>query len=462
MRSFARARFEVGRQIGSAYLGKWHEARQHADTEYDRAGEEKSSRVGQQRSAFRTGEEERAQYSRSPHGDDQAGEAAKECEQYPFGEQLAEQPSPAHAERGANGNLPAPANGAGQEQVGNVGAGDEQHDQGDPGQPRGGSRYARWLRTAFRQHRGGDGSRPKFGERHGVRSPDILSLVAPSQRVRQVGARRVHCDTRLPPDDDFEPECGAVGRRPLRSAAAGGIRRDRDERGRRLVRPETDEPIGCDADDRVGDRVDLEGPSQHVVTRAELRLPQSPAQHRDGRGRGRRVLAGSEVPSDDWWRVEESKETGADDRDAAQLGVIPHTDCERLARDAGCLRERRRVVGEVDVARIDAARFALHAAARSIQVDAVHRCGIDHARGRAEEQVIDEREHRGVRADPERERERHADREDRIAAQVAESVRRILPQCIERRRKPDGARFLAHEGLVAHRAAGLRPCVHRR
>ena len=108
----------------------------------------------------------------------------------PFGEQLAEQSRPAHAERDANGDLATPADGARQQQVGDVGAGDQQHDERDAAQPRGGARHARRLRAALGEHRRGDARAAASAAMARRAVPVVLRLIAPPKRVGEVGARR--------------------------------------------------------------------------------------------------------------------------------------------------------------------------------------------------------------------------------------------------------------------------------
>ena len=66
----------------------------------------------------------------SPVRDQQPEGAADEREQHAFGQQLAHQPHPRGADRETHGNLLLPRRGTRQQQVGDVGA-DEQQDQPD-------------------------------------------------------------------------------------------------------------------------------------------------------------------------------------------------------------------------------------------------------------------------------------------------------------------------------------------
>ena len=71
---------------------------------------------------------------RRPTGDRNAADGAGGREHEAFGQQLADDPPSARAERGAHGELARAARAAGQQEVGDVGARDEQH-AGDGAQP---------------------------------------------------------------------------------------------------------------------------------------------------------------------------------------------------------------------------------------------------------------------------------------------------------------------------------------
>ena len=66
----------------------------------------------------------------SPGGQDDSGDSRGEREQRAFCKQLPDEPPASGAERASNRHLTAARGGAGQQQVGPVGAGDQQH-QGD-------------------------------------------------------------------------------------------------------------------------------------------------------------------------------------------------------------------------------------------------------------------------------------------------------------------------------------------
>ena len=75
---------------------------------------------------------ERQQRVRSEIGDGEAEEAAHTREKHAFRQQLAHNAASLRAERRPNGQFNLAAHAAHQQQVGNIGAGDEKNERGDP------------------------------------------------------------------------------------------------------------------------------------------------------------------------------------------------------------------------------------------------------------------------------------------------------------------------------------------
>ena len=71
---------------------------------------------------------EQREEAQQPDGQQQAERAADHGEQQRLGDELSEQPAAAGAERRAHRHLPLPGDRAREQQVGDVGAGDEQHE----------------------------------------------------------------------------------------------------------------------------------------------------------------------------------------------------------------------------------------------------------------------------------------------------------------------------------------------
>src|SRR5207247_6308487 len=122
---------------------------------------------------------------------------------------------------------------------------------------------------------------------------------------------------------------GRVQARRRRAPMAG----DRDERGRRVVGPQADEPSGCDTDDRVKRGADLDGGAERVATSAVTRLPETVTQHGDSRPAGRPIFVGREVAAESRRGVEESEETRAHHADVHLAGIGTGSDGELRLRD---------------------------------------------------------------------------------------------------------------------------------
>jgi hypothetical protein len=86
-------------------------------------------------------------------GGEQAGKSAAKREQRALGQQLAQQPAPPRAQRQPHRDLPSAGERPGQQQIGHVGAGDEQDDRRDAGEPEGNSRVLSGLGTTIEEHR---------------------------------------------------------------------------------------------------------------------------------------------------------------------------------------------------------------------------------------------------------------------------------------------------------------------
>ena len=75
--------------------------------------------------------EHRNQERRAPPREQQSGSGSQRHQHDAFGQQLADQPAAARANRQPHRHLVLPRRGAGEQQVGDIGAADEQHDADD-------------------------------------------------------------------------------------------------------------------------------------------------------------------------------------------------------------------------------------------------------------------------------------------------------------------------------------------
>ena len=79
-----------------------------------------------------SGKGERQQHAGSTIGDDESGNSAERGQEDTFCEQLTDDPRTHCAEGGANGHFCAAVHAANEKKVGDVGAGNEEHQAGDP------------------------------------------------------------------------------------------------------------------------------------------------------------------------------------------------------------------------------------------------------------------------------------------------------------------------------------------
>ena len=104
-----------------------------------------------------------------PHGDQDAEGAAAHGQQHAFGERGAQQARAGGAERGADGVLVAAGKGAGELEVGEIAAGDEQHEAGEREQHHGGADGGRIARGRLE----GDGAQAIVGMLLGPQGAEV-------------------------------------------------------------------------------------------------------------------------------------------------------------------------------------------------------------------------------------------------------------------------------------------------
>jgi hypothetical protein len=142
---------------------------------------------------------------------------------------------------------------------------------------------------------------------------------------------------------------------------------------------------------------------------------------------------GREEAADDGTRVEERPVLAGDEADLRLMRRVASAEHHAGVKEGGGPGERGRTVAQVGVPlpREVVARSLL-AVPGGEEVDAACRVRVAQERGRAKEQAVDDPEHRGVRSDPERERDDDGQREPRLLAQRAHGVSHILLHAVER------------------------------
>ena len=332
-----------------------------------------------------------------PVGDDHAGESTDQAEQAALEEQLADDAAPVGTECGADDELASTGGGAGEEEIRDVGAGDEQHEAGGGEQ---------------REERGTDLPEGPVGEQLHV---DGVSRVALRKFFREllgdvdhIGARPIEGHARLEAADGVEPGMAAA------VLIAVGKQTDRD------VEIDTGdgefETRRRDADDGVDFAAQSEFLAEDVRFAGEDPFPESLAdQH--GAGGARLVFVCAEEPAEQRWHAESRQQVVA----------------EHVARHA--LRLDGTQIVETLAAESTEGCETLLACAPVLKVRVGHR-HVRHLLGilahedelllrrkseRLEQKAVDDAEHRGVSADAEREGEHGDEREARSLGKGAES-----------------------------------------
>jgi len=250
-------------------------------------------RAGVDAEVERLGKEGRTQgpeHFAPAEGDQQAHRAAQHAEQGALGEELADQPAAAGAQREADGDLAAARQGAGQQQVGHVGAGDQQQQTDDGGHHA--ARQHQGAALALRQRR--------LGEGHGGEAEAAVALrvvaLEPATEGEQDGAGLIEARRRRQPghagEDQGAPLLDRVALRSVQQVVVHGGRNP-DVR-RRVEDAQALELRRRDAHDREVEAVQAHGPVDGARIGAEAALPQRVGEDGDRVGAGRRVLVGTE------------------------------------------------------------------------------------------------------------------------------------------------------------------------
>ena len=347
------------------------------------------------------------QQARTQGGESQAEHPGETREQEALDEQLPHDSGSRCAQRHPHADLPGPASGPREEQIGAVCAGDEQHDAGRGQQrrqdrperavvvlvERGDPRLESFVRVGMGRREGGaDGVeiRLRPGNGHparetadGAEDPLIALVVGQSGRSPQ----------RLPQ------------LRPLRELEAGGHHADD---GRRRI-------------------VDADDPAEHLRVRAVAVRPDAVSEHRHGRCAGAVVL-GREVAAEQRLDPEQAKGVRRDARAEEPFGRharVADVHC-RLAVGRDVLEARRRGAPVLEV-EVRHALLAAGGVTRGQRHDAVR---IVHRQAANQNGVVDG-ERRARESDAEPERNDRGRREPAFPDEQAHCEPQVLPCLFE-------------------------------
>ena len=177
--------------------------------------------------------------------------------------------------------------------------------------------------------------------------------------------------------------------------------------------------------------------AERVPASAVFRLPHAVAQHDDRLAIRRQIFSLIEIPAKNRWCVEEAEEARRDAGDQHVASVFGRADRETGTQVGRGAYERLASGGERSDASIRHSikdEVAVEIRIRIREVDEMRAIGVAQHRRGAEQQTIDDGEHRRVRADAESERDDDRGREGGTRAQSTNRVAEIVPQRIEERR----------------------------
>ncbi len=407
----ARLRLDRGDEIRPRALPRREQAEEESRAEGDDRGEDEHPPVhGELDRARGFGGENGANALKRPARHHEARGAAGQGQQAGFEQELPHELPAARADGEPHGDFGLPGGRAGEEQVGHVGARDEQHERGDAEQQRE-RRDGLRVDLALAVRTGRDEDRLCAEALHRLIAHPGLEAgldVVEDRVVRHVDrrARLLERRARLQPREEIGP-VGAPVLEPARRAVQRVAQRDRDIR--EGARPERHavEARRRHADDRQRLAVDGERLADDTRIAGEVRLPVGVADHGDGRLARRAVVGRPEEPSERRVEAEHREVAAGDelrlavDRLAVDREVRAEGAVQRDGREHRLLAleiaEHRVAEHLIAVARLVARRGARLGSGGS----QVHEAGRGVHRHRPEQQLVEDREDCRVRADPE-------------------------------------------------------------
>ena len=395
--------------------------------------------------------------------DEQPERAAAEGQQHALRQQLPDDAHPSRAHAQADRHLAAAGGSAGEQQVGDVGAGngENQADHGHQDEQRFGVLAAQGVDagSAFFQ--------PELGQARALFGLRYRALCILAELTGELGLRLLQADARLQAAHHFHPEEVAVEEAAL--FFFSGLRREQrgrvqgEEDGRVLPGIETEEAGSGDADDGERDVVDQQLLANGGGVCGIAPLPVAVAEDGDGRGPGAVVFIEDQT-SGGGRHAEAGEVTAGSEHAVHQFGLAFG---DKIDMEGGCVREesgkdgvfrvKRRDGGEREVGADAAAAVAVHGshdaarrpgAARGTPLQNDEFAGIPH-RERTKQNRIHEAVNRRVGPDAEGEREHRHRREKFVRRHGPQTVAQVLRELFPKRPCPHSAAILLQKCDVA-------------
>ncbi len=360
------------------------------------------------------GGQQRLDTHQRPASHEKAGEAARDRKQTRFKQQLPDQLPPVRANRQADGHLLGARGSLREQQVRDVGARDEQHDarQAEEHQQR---RPRMCVHIALPSRTGCELHALGHEPRHGLVTHVLLERgfdAGHDRVVRRIerGLRLCARDAGLQSREGVQP-VGRSIRVDINRAPDHPPHRQRHEHARLVAQGRPGESSGCHADNRHAQSVDDDRPADHVSGAAERVLPIVETEdHRTGRVE-HVVVGRGEQPAGRGREAQHRKVTARHhlalclDGAAVMTEIHEHAIVGRNPGEALLLAfeiPEHRVADDDPTA---AGAVAGHAAGLRTWRLQIHEFTRTGDRQGAYQDDVEEGEDRGVRADPERERQ---------------------------------------------------------
>ena len=214
-----------------------------------------------------------------------------QCQHHALRHQLACKAAASGAQGLAHAHLAGSSGGSRQEEVSDVGTGQEEDQRGDPAQEQADApAFGPFLR----------GESQAGGHEDLYVLVDVGRLPETKRDSRHGGLSRVEAHPVPEPSEQKEPT-----RAPLtegcRSVGQGSLHGGHPKLRRRAQGVHADEPLRCHAHDLVGSRTQRDGGPDRAPVPAEASHPKAVAQHRDGVGAGRHLVGWAEESSRAGW-----------------------------------------------------------------------------------------------------------------------------------------------------------------
>ena len=427
-----RLALEGGGQLGAGRLPRRHQAEDQARGQGDGKGEEKHPPVGRRaQAAACLLEGERAeQGGADPGREHEAGGASERSEEKALHQELAHDVAATSPQGQAHRDLPLAGGCARQQEIGDVGARDQENEADHPGEHEKGGRE---LLTERGQPAKARQDLDLLGQETlaeaGRRAGDLGDLVLVDLTIEHLQAGRGlnDRDARLEASHDVQPHESSI-LELVPGGSDGGFHGQGDiEVGRRAHLDPVKGRRG-DAHDREGVAVELEQVPDDTRISSEPALPVAVVEHGHRARVGLMVVLGTQGAADRRPHPEDVEEVAGDDFPERSLGLTLGFETQGHGKAGQDAREDLVLVAKVPVHGIRERLVGEERALVGARAVEQHQLlGAGHGQ-EPQEDLIQQGEDRGVGADAQTQRGHHQQGEARILGQHPDGVAQVLDE----------------------------------